>query len=72
MHIAIPFSASLKMLDSRNKNLESLVEKYKGPGYCNSRYHGNADICFNVRSLILEFQSRLSFYLTKADLVTQF
>ena len=47
-----PFSASLKMLDSRNKTLESLVEKYKGHGYCNSCYHGNADVCFNVRSLI--------------------
>ena len=40
------------MLNSRNKTLESLVEKYKGPGYCNSRYHGNADVCFIVRNLI--------------------
>ena len=53
------------MLHSRNKTLESLVEKYKGPGYCISRYHGNADVCFNVRNLIWEFQSRLSFYLTR-------
>ena len=41
-----------KMLNSRNKTLERLVEKYKGPGYCNSRYHGNADVCFNVGILI--------------------
>ena len=41
-----------KMLNSRNKILESLVEKYKGPGYCNYRY-GNADICFNVSNFKL-------------------
>ena len=33
-------------------NLESLIEIYKGPGYCISRYHGNADVCFNIRNLI--------------------
>ena len=52
MHIAILFQRHWKMLNSRNKTLESLFEKYKGPGYCNSRYHGNADVCFNVRNLI--------------------
>ena len=52
MHIAIPFSASLENVNSRNKTLESLFEKYKGPGYYNSSYHGNADVCFNVRNLI--------------------
>ena len=46
------FQGHWKMLHSRNKTLESLVEKYKGPGYCISRYHGNADVCFNVRNLI--------------------
>ena len=47
-----PFFSVIGMLHSRNKTLESLVEIYKGPRYCNSRYHGNADVCFNVRNFI--------------------
>ena len=43
----------------------NLVEKYKEPWYYNTCYHGNADVCLNVGKFILEFQSRLLYYLTK-------
>ena len=51
-YIRIVFSVPLENVEQLT---ESLVEKYKGPRYCNTCYHGNADVCLVNSKVVHKF-----------------